>query len=400
MAGKGTAPKRRKKIRLFDRSRKKKIGLPPGTPVHVGRAQAFVPEIHVISYNPESFEEKALATAEEIPKLARPDRVNWIDVEGVHDVSVVQQVASFADLHQLTVEDIVNTALRPQFESYPGYFFFAIKMLYLNQENQLTNEHLALVLKGNTIMTFQETPGDVFGRIRERIRSQTGKVRTKGADYLIYMLIDSVVDSYYQVVDHLGERIDALEEELRCGPRDQHLGRIFELRREILFLRKNIMPVRDLLNKVQVEGSVFQENTRIYLKDLADHVVQVTDSLNLSVEMANVLIDTYHSMQNQRLNAIMKTLTMISTVFLPLNFIAGIYGMNFHHMPELDWVYGYPLAIGAMVMVALLMIAFFVRKGWLLENLKRKRDLFFFFDSDDANETPQTSAAQASSTSR
>jgi magnesium transporter len=154
---------------------------------------------------------------------------------------------------------------------------------------------------------------------------------------------------------------------LRCGPTDSQLGRIFEMRREILLLRKNIIPVRDLLNKVQVEGTAFQENTKVYLKDLSDHVVQVTESLWLSMEISNVLIDTYHSMQNQRMNAVMKTLTMISTVFLPLNFIAGVYGMNFKHMPELEWIHGYPMALAMMFLVSLLMVIFFIHKGWLWE---------------------------------
>jgi magnesium transporter len=199
-------------------------------------------------------------------------------------------------------------------------------------------------------------------------------------------MLDSIVDGYYQVVDRLGERIDQLEDELRQGPRETHLARIFEIRREILFLRKNIVPVRDLLNKVQVEGQVFQTNTKIYIKDLSDHITQVTEALSLSVDMSAVLIDTFHSMQNNRMNAIMKTLTMISTVFLPLNFIAGIYGMNFEHMPELKWHYAYPLVILLMTTVAVGMTAAFVKKGWLLEG--KFRNVRNIFSESEAESAP------------
>ena len=380
MAKKGS--RKRKLVRLFDRGRSKKLGLPPGTPVHAGAHQDFKPWISLVQYNAESCSFHKEVPEPKLKNLLAPNGVRWVNVEGVHDVSLVQSVGQTFDLHPLTLEDVVNTYLRPQFESFPGYFFFALKMLYVTPDNRLTQEHVSIILKDQTVLTFQEAPGDVFGKLRDRINSQTGKVRARGADYLVYMLLDSIVDGYYQVVDHLTERIDTLEESLRGGPIDGHLAQIFELRREILFLRKNISPVRDLLNKVQVEGAVFQENTKIYLKDLSDHIVQVAESISLSMEMSNVLIDTYHSMQNQRLNAIMKTLTMISTIFLPLNFIAGIYGMNFEHMPELKWHYGYAYALVAMFSVVALMLAFFIQKGWLLERLKPRLDLLNSNDSD------------------
>lgn len=376
MGDKKRAGLRRKKVRLFDgRSREQKLGLPPGTPIHVGVHQDFQAFASLLQYHDDEYKEFPRISADEVVGLLRNDRVNWINVEGIHDVHLVQSICSRLDIHPLSQEDIVNSALRPQFETYPGYFFFAMKMLYLNSDRHLTQEHVSLILKGNIVITFQETPGDVFSRIRDRIRAQTGRVRSRGADYLIYMLIDSIVDGYYQVIDHIGERIDTIEDEFQCGVRDTQLSRIYAIKREVLFLRKNIFPVRDLLSKVQVERSVFQENTRIFLKDLSDHIIQVTESLALSMEMAGMLLDTYHSMMNQKMNGIMKTLTMISTIFLPLNFIAGIYGMNFEHIPELKWLYGYPLVLGAMSIVVLFMILYFVRRGWLLENREKGRVL-------------------------
>jgi magnesium transporter len=372
-AGKMKTSRKRKLVRLFDRGFSKKSGLPPGTVIHTGPKYDFEPWVSLVEYNADTSAFIELIAVSELKEKLKIDRVNWINVEGIHNTALIQEMGQVFDLHVLTQEDIANAYLRPQFESYPGYYFFALQMLYVSAENRLVQEHVSIVFKDNMVITFQETPGDVFGKIRDRISSQTGKVRARGADYLVYMLLDSIVDGYYQVVDQLGERIDAIEEALRCGPRDQHLAQIFELRREILFLRKNILPVRELLNKVNVEGGVFQDNTKIFLKDLSDHILQVADSLSLSMEMSGVLIDTYHSMQNQRLNAIMKTLTMISTIFLPLNFIAGIYGMNFKHMPELDWEFGYPAALVAMIIVLFAMLGFFMQKGWILENVHRSR---------------------------
>jgi magnesium transporter len=344
------------------------LGKAPGTAVHIGQVYNFEPYVTLFRYNSAESKEFVGLTPADLPKeILGGDHVNWVNVEGLHDVALIQKVASFFGLHALTVEDILNTGLRPGFETFPDYSFFALKMLYGTPDGGLTEEHVTLILKGNVVLTFQETPGDVWGKIRDRIRAQTSLVCTRGADYLLYMLIDSIVDGYYQVIADLGEKIDDIEEELALGPRNVMLQRTFGLRREILILRKHIMPVRDLFNKVQVNGGVFQDHTKLFLKDLSDHIVQVTESLTLSMEMSNVLIDTYHSMQNQRLNNVMKTLTIISTIFLPLNFIAGVYGMNFVHMPEIRWEHGYPMALCAMAFVAASMILFFVRKGWIGE---------------------------------
>lgn len=357
-----------KRAQLFNDTSRDTLGKPPGTPVHIGRVYHFDPYVTLFRYNAaESKEFDDLSTDQLRQEILPGDHVNWVNVEGLHNIALIQDVAHLFDLHPLTVEDVLNTSLRPGFETFPGYYFFALKMLYCTREGGLTEEHVSIVMKGNVVLTFQETPGDVWGRIRDRIRAQTGVVCSKGPDYLVYMLIDSIVDGYYQVIDALGERIDEIENELQLGPRNAMLKRTFELRREILILRKHIMPVRDLFNKVQVNGGVFQEHTKLFLKDLSDHIIQVTESLTLSMEMSNVLIDTYHAMQNQRLNTVMKTLTIISTIFLPLNFIAGVYGMNFQHMPELSWVHGYPMALSAMATVAVVMILFFVKKGWIGE---------------------------------
>lgn len=382
--------------RIIERINPAKIGKPPGTPIHVGDRQDFTPFITAIQYSETQAsewlhidtnqvrdllkKENAAATTKE---SSTPAPVLWFDVEGVHDVGLIQHLSKILSLHSLTSEDVVNCHLRPQFETYPDYFFFALKMIYLAPEDplnpdshrRLVAEHVSLVLREsdgeNVLCTFQEKPGDIFGRIRDRIRTKTGKLRTRGADYLLYTLLDAIVDGYLQVVDHLADQIEYLEEDMRTGPRDSHLARIYALKREILWLRKTIFPVRDLLSKVQVERSVFQDNTKLYLRDLSDHVTQVTDSLSLSMEMVSVLVDTWHSLTNQKMNAIMKTLTMISTIFLPLNFIAGVYGMNFHNMPELSHPLGYPAVLFVMFAVAAGTLTFFIARGWLWERAER-----------------------------
>lgn len=389
-----TKPRTQRIGRIVDKIHPAKIGAPPGTPVPVGPTPAFTPFVTAIRFCETNMTEwihidpTKLATliSENSSKLSpkldpespsdggwSEDNVVWIDVEGIHDVSLIAAVAQPLELHPLTIEDIVNNGLRPVFESYPGYFFFALNMIYLAPDDPpggprtMVTEHVSLVLRDKVLCTFQEKPGDTFGRIRDRIRTKTGKVRTRGADHLLYTLLDAIVDGYLQVVDHLAERIEKLEDDLRQGPRDLHLQQIYALKRDILWLRKSIYPVRDLLSKVQVEQSVFQERTKIYLRDLSDHTTQVTDALQLALEMVAVLFDTWHSMTNQKMNAITKTLTMISTVFLPLNFIAGVYGMNFHHMPELASEWGYPAILSTMLLVAVAIVAFFINRGWLWE---------------------------------
>lgn len=359
--------RRKKQIKIFEQSVSSKLGLPPGTPVHVGRKRAFQPYATLIRYHGEEYEEITNVPPQDLPHLIRNDCVNWINVEGIHDVAFIQALAAALDIHPLTQEDIVNTQIRPQFETYPNYHFAALEMLYLGPERQLLKEHVSLVLKDHVVISFQETPGDVFGRIRERIRAKTGLVRLRPAAYLVYMLIDSIVDGYYQVVENLSERIELLDDDIHCGIRDSHLNKIYELKRETLFLRKNIFPVRDVLSKIQVEGKVFQDS-RLFLQDLSTHIIQVTETLNLCMEMIAALTENFHAMMNQRMNAVMKTLTMMSTVFLPLNLIAGIYGMNFQHIPELRSTYGYPIVLGVMLSVAIGMMIWFVKKGWLLQS--------------------------------
>ncbi|MCM2281316.1 MAG: magnesium/cobalt transporter CorA [Bdellovibrionaceae bacterium] len=372
MRAKSAFKKARKKVELFKKTQKKAL-LPPGTPVHIGDIPDFKPYVTIHTYGPDSPYEELKVENNAIEPMLRAmpleTRTNWVDVEGIHDLSVVKTVSSVFDIHPLTQEDLVNTNLRPAFESFPGYYYFSLKMIYTQPDTGvLQQEHVSLILRGNTVLSFQEVPGDVFSVIRDRIAKGIGKVRTRGADYLAYMLLDAIVDGYYQITDHIGEKIEALEDELRLGAREGHLERIYDIKREVLFLRKNIFPVRDMVNKIQVEGSVFAENSRIYITDLYDHIQQVAESIAIYTELSTVLLDTYHAQMNLRMNQIFKVLTMFSTIFLPLNFIAGIYGMNFEYMPELHSRQAYPIVLGTMFLIAFGMLGWFVWKGWLFEN--------------------------------
>lgn len=375
MAARSRLRKVRKTVELFKKTGKKQL-LPPGTPVHIGEVPDFKPYVSIRTYCPESLHEiEHLDNGKVEPALralSLESKVNWIDVEGVHDIALIKQISQIFDVHPLTQEDLVNTGLRPSFEAYQTYSYFTLKMLYIHPETKvLMQEHVSLILKNNTVISFQEKPGDVFQVIRDRIAKGIGKVRMRGADYLVYMLLDAIVDGYYQVVDHISDKIDALEDELRYEARRDHVERIHELRREILFLRKNVLPVRDMISKIQVEGTVFAENSRIYITDVSDHIQQVADSISIYTELSGVLLETYHSQSNMKMNQVMKVLTMFSTVFLPLNFIAGVYGMNFEIMPELKHEWGYPAVLSSMLIIAVLMFGWFIWAGWLFERPRR-----------------------------
>ena len=378
MVSRAKLRKVRKRVRLFKNTQKKAL-LPPGTPVHIGDVPDFKPYVSVHTFCPDTLHEVLKIDPSHIDGVLRSipfdTKTNWIDVEGIHDVALIRQISQIFDIHPLTQEDLVNTNQRPSFVPFPGYYFFSLKMLYLNKETMtLQQEHVSFILKGNTVLSFQERPGDVFQVIRDRIAKGVGRVRMRGADYLAYMLLDAIVDGYYQIVDHIGDRIEALEEELRTGARQDHIERIHDLRREMLFLRKTILPVRDMVSKIQVEGSVFAENSRMYLTDLFDHIQQVADGISIYTELSSVLLETYHSQMNLKMNQIFKVLTMFSTIFLPLNFIAGIYGMNFEFMPELHKEWGYPVVLAVMAVVAILMVSWFIWAGWLFE--KRRTPVY------------------------
>jgi magnesium transporter len=348
------------------KKRSKKKGLPPGTLIHIGEKKADKTKITIFDYNSESFEEKQIHSVDKcVPYKDKPS-VTWINLDGLHEVETLENFGNAFGLHHLLLEDILNTDQRPKVESYDDYLYIVLKMLqYDNRENKLDSEQISLVLGENYVISFQEKEGDVFDPIRDRIRLNKGRVRKMNSDYLLYCLLDCVVDNYFIILENISEQIENIENELVSSPSENILHNIHKLKRTILYLRKSVWPLRELINNLQREETLISENISPYLRDLYDHVIQVIDTIETFREMLSGMLDIYLSSISNRMNTVMKVLTMISTIFIPLTFIAGIYGMNFKFMPELEWHWGYPGILILMFSIFLVMMYYFKRKDWL-----------------------------------
>jgi magnesium transporter len=351
----------------FIKKRLKKIGLPPGTPVFVGEKKVEKAKITIIDYDEKQFQEKEAKTIEECFPFKNTPTVTWINVDGVHQVDIIEKIGKHFELHPLIMEDIMNTEQRPKMEDFERYIYIVLKMLYYDEkENETKIEQVSLILGENFVISFQEMEGDIFDHIRERIRSGKGRIRKMGADYLGYALLDAIVDKYFIILERLGERIESLEEEVVSNPKPEIFQEIHRLKREMIFLRKSVWPLREVINSLERgESSLIQESSRIYLKDVYDHTIQVIDTVETFRDMVSGMHDTYLSVVSNRMNEVMKVLTIIATIFIPLTFIAGIYGMNFKFMPELEWRWAYFVVWFVIVVIAIFMMIFFRRKKWL-----------------------------------
>lgn len=351
----------------FIKKRSKKVGLPPGTLVHIGEKKTEKVRITIIDYDEANFEENEIKTIEECFPFKDKTTVTWINIDGIHDIKIIEKIGKHFDLHPLILEDIVNTGQRPKIEDFGDYIFIVLKMLYYNEkEDEVQAEQVSLILGSNFVISFQEREGDVFNPIRERIRSGKGRIRKMGADYLAYTLIDTIVDNYFIIPEKLGERIESIEEELVTDPTPETLQTIHTLKRKLIFLRKSLWPLREVVSGLQrTESTLIHESTDIYLRDVYDHTIQVIDTIETSRDILSGMLDIYLSSVSNRMNQIMKVLTIIATIFMPLTFIAGIYGMNFEFMPELTWPWAYPLVLLVMVVIGISMLIYFRRKKWL-----------------------------------
>lgn len=352
---------------LVKRRSSKKAGLPPGTLVHVGEKRDEKVRITIIDYDEAHFEEKEAKTAEECFPFKDKPTVTWINVDGIHQPEIVKQLGDYFGMHPLVLEDILNTDQRPKMEDFGNYIYIVLKMLsYDEKSNEIVAEQVSLVLGPNFVISFQEKKGDVFDPIRDRIRSDKGRVRKMGADYLAYALTDAIVDNYFTILEKLGEKIEFMEEELVANPTPKTLQTIHNLKRDTISLRKSVWPLREVVSALERgESSLIEKSTGIYLRDVYDHTIQVIDTIETSRDMVSGMLDIYLSSVSNKMNEVMKVLTIIATVFIPLTFIAGIYGMNFANMPELGWSWGYPLILLVMVAVGILMFFYFRRKKWL-----------------------------------
>ena len=345
-----------------------KAGLPPGTLVHIGEKKSEKVGITVMEYNEGECRERKLASLNEFVPSQDKATITWINIDGLHQMDVMETIGRLFHLHPLTLEDIVNTNQYPKLEDYRDYLFIVLKMLYYHeQKNFIESEQVSLCLCSNAVISFQEEPGkDLFDPVRERIKSGKGRIRTMGADYLIYSLIDAVVDSYFIILEKLGERIAVFEERVMNEPTQKFLHEIHAVKREMIFLRKSIWPLREVVRSLERGDSLLiQDSVHIYLRDVYDHTIRIIETIESYRDILASILDIYLSSVSNRINAVMKVLTIIATIFMPLTFIAGVYGMNFRHMPELEWRWGYPLILLGMASLGISMLIFFRRKKWL-----------------------------------
>jgi len=349
------------------KKRIKKVGLPPGTPVYVGEKKIEKIKISIMDYDETQFLEKEIKSVEEILPLKEKTTVTWIDVVGIHEVDIIEEIGKIFDLHPLIVEDIVNTDQRIKMEDFGNYIFVVLKMFFHDEnKNEIKAEQASLILGSNFVISFQEEESDIFKPIRERIRNGKGRARKLGADYLAYSLLDAIVDHYFVILEKLGERIEDLEDELVVKPEPKILEEIHRLRREMIFLRKSVWPLREVIACLERgETSLVQKSTEVYLRDVYDHTIQVMDAVETYRDMLAGMLETYLSSISNKMNEVMKVLTIIATIFIPLTFIVGVYGMNFRFMPELEWRWGYIIIWTIMIVVAVFMIFYFKRKRWI-----------------------------------
>lgn len=345
--------------------RSRKTGLPPGTLVHIGEKKTDKVTIKVFNYRGARCDESQDLS---LDVLAPPtdDSVTWVDVGGVHRTDILESFGKQFHLHSLLLEDIANTDQRPKLDDYETCLFLVMKMLSVTDRQDIVVEQVSLVLGRNFVLSFQENGADVFTPVRDRLRGGKGRLRQSGADSLLYALIDAIVDQYFEVLEVLSEKIEALQDVVVSDPKPETLHRIHALKRQLLFLRRAVWPLREAANNLSRSESPFlQESTKVFFRDVYDHVIQIVDTTETLREMVSASLDIYLSSISYRLNAVMKVLTIITTIFMPLTFIVGIYGMNFEHMPELKWEWGYPLVLGVMMAIAIAMLGFFRLKKWI-----------------------------------
>lgn len=349
----------------FRKKRSGKIGLPPGTPVYIGERKTDRVTLRVIDYDEDHVQERSV---DDIRGLVAPPEsgVRWVDLIGLHDLDVLKGVADGFGLHPLVVEDIANTGQRPKVEDYGDYLYVVFKLLTYQGKADVDSEQVSVVLGRNFVISFQEREGDVFEPIKERIRSSKGIIRKQGPDFLVYSLLDIVVDHYFGVNEGLGDEIEVLSDRVLANPNPATMANIHHLRSLLMFLHRAVWPLREVVSGLQKKDSgLVAEATDVYIRDLYDHTIQVMDTVEIYREMMSDLADIYLSTVSNRLNAVMKVLTIIATIFIPLTFLAGVYGMNFKYLPEIGWRWGYPFFWLLCILVALVMVVFFRRKKWL-----------------------------------
>jgi magnesium transporter len=351
---------------LFLKKSSKKAGLPPGTVVFVGEKKVEEIRITIIDYDEDQYEEREIKNIEDCFPYKDTPSISWINIDGVHQVEVIEKLGQHFVLHPLLQEDVVNTHQRPKFDEFEDHLFIVLRMFFFNEEeNELEGEQISLIVGANFVISFQERKGDVFEQVRERLRNGRGRIRKKGSDYLAYSLIDAIVDSYYNILERLGESIETLQEQLVAEPKRKDLQIIQALKRDMLFFRKSVYPLREVVGGLaKSESTLVKEDVLVYVRDVYDHVIQAIDTIETFRDMLSAMMDIYLSSLSNRMNEVMKVLTIIATIFIPMTFLAGVYGMNFKYMPELEWRYAYLFFWIVVSGVLIAMVAYFKRKKW------------------------------------
>lgn len=345
----------------------KKIGQFPGAVTYTGKKAKEKLFIESFNYNEIKYEEKELQNVEAAFSYKLSEPVSWLNLNGLNHVDAIEKIGQHYGLHPLVMEDIVNIAQRPKIDEYENYLFIVLKMLYYDDNEKMTSEQVSFILGDKYVLSFQESEGDVFDSIRDRIRHGKGRIRNMQSDYLLYALIDAVVDHYFIIIETLGNKIEDLETELFKGNADDDTSRtIQELKREILRVRRAIFPLREVINRIEkYDSTLIGKQTMTYYRDIYDHIVHVSENIDIYREMTWSLMEMYMTTISNKMNEVMKVLTIMASIFIPLTFIAGIYGMNFEYIPELRYKYSYFILLGVFVILVAAMVMYFKRKKWL-----------------------------------
>jgi magnesium transporter len=355
-------------MKLGGKKKRFKIGQAPGTPVFTGTQKLASVKINLLAYDEvESDEFEISSLADLAVQLTENKRKLWVDIVGLHDEKLLEEIGVLLGLHRLTLEDILNVDQRPKIEFFEDYLFSELQMVSCaGVESPIESEQISLILKGNILISFQEKQGDVFSFVRNRITTGKGTIRRRDADYLLYALLDAVVDHYFLVLETVSDKIEYIEALALNNPDASVLQKLYLERRQILNLRRSVYPLREVISSFEKNAEQFvSQETKPFIRDLYDNTIQIIETMEVFRDMSSGVLDLYMNSLSNRMNNVMKMLTIISTIFIPLSFVAGIYGMNFEHMPELHWKYGYFYVLGGMLIAMIGMVAYFVRKKWI-----------------------------------
>lgn len=344
-----------------------KSGMPPGTLVHVGDIHEDESSISVIDYSKENIEERFIASIDEMLPYLDRNTVTWLNIEGLNDTAPIESVGRILNIHPLVLEDILNTHQRPKFEEYDNYLYIVLKILSVeNKAFSIGYEQISILVLNNFVVTFKEKKDDLFIPLKQRLKNSKGRIRNMGTDYLAYAILDTIVDQMFFILDSIDEIIETTETDLLVNPTTESLSAIQQINRELIYIRKSISPLREVLAAIPRSNSpLIQEHTHIYLMDVYDHVLRITETIESHRDLLSGLLDIYISSVSNKMNEIMKVLTVFASIFIPLTFIAGIYGMNFEYMPELKWKWAYPALWVSFISIPVVLIIYFKRKKWL-----------------------------------